>query len=409
MESEQTRMVRDGGDPSKLPRDNSLQGRKYKPESRASFTVESYWVDASLMHEWRDSAFPPELEPEFTRVKNGARQLRLLVHPESHAFYKDVIAKAERAPDFIATATASGRTVLASPAGNPGLRFFVKLSLNKKLGGSLRTIKTSEVARSIGLSRVLAELNLPGFDYLPEVLGLSPKGIEGGGMIVRALPEKIVRGELLYIPLFALYGDGKGTLEPHLVRMIRESGDAPAEFIRTRILRPFAALWAELALRGITMEPHGQNMMIAIDRDGRLVSRFLFRDLGGFNVDFEHAAKHLSRLPILPTFTSVEGDYFVSKHKSYLQESLNLYFVGAFVYDLDKRIAKWERQGLIPAAPRAYDHLQNAFRLEVERVLTVRAGRPVRLADDYENIGDEIVKIRRDLKPAGACGRAAAG
>ena len=65
---------------------------------------------------------------------------------------------------------------------------------------------------------------IDGFAYAPEVFSLIPEGAKRGGMILRTIPDEVLRGEERVVPLFSLYADPPDGGPPMLARMIEESG-----------------------------------------------------------------------------------------------------------------------------------------------------------------------------------------
>jgi hypothetical protein len=351
MHAEQKLLSRDVNEQRiSTPHDNK-QRREFTPEAGQTFAVKSYWLPAASAHAFAGSGIEPGMERLMTRTRGGQRQVRLLVHPESEGFYRDFLrdSGAVRGEDFRAQATASSRTLLVWRDGGARDAFFAKLSLDAEIGGVTRTITHREIARSIGVSNVLtgdARALPDSFGFLPEVYGVMPRGMERGGMIIRAIPPEVRRGEVKLVPLFSLYAEPAGGGRPLLVDMIRKSGQDPRRFVEQRIIAPFARQWAELALEhGITSEPHAQNVLLELGRDGLPTGRFFHRDFGGFNVDFEHRRAVGRPVPRdLPVITGLREDYFVDKHVASL-DHLEIYFGQGFVYNLDQKLPRWQKKG----------------------------------------------------------------
>ncbi len=318
------------------PKEN-YQDPRYAPENGEVFQFRGYWLAKSLFNE---AATPNSAMPkDFRRSRRGQPEVLFLVHPESEEFFKDLTAKATETVDYYATSTSSSRTILAwAEQGDP---FFAKLSLAKEIGGVVRTIPSGEVARSIGTAMILEQLSskLPeSFLFMRESYGLMPKGMERGGMIIREISDVLqTRGRRL-VPLFSLYAkpsDGGPTL---LEKMVEASGRDGAEFFAERILTPFIAQWTELQVRfGISMEPHAQNVLLELDRNGMPTGRFVHRDFGGFNIDLEFARTQLGiETSKLPTFSNLNTDYHQKFHRQSVDQSLGIFFKSGFLYNITK-------------------------------------------------------------------------
>lgn len=322
----------------------NLQKKELAPEAARVFKLKTYWVDSDKLDSFEAKSIDPPIRELFVRKQAGRTQVRLVVHPESESFYASVTRDATPGEDLHASATASSRTVLAWKPGDAAHPFFAKLSLNAQIGGVVRTIPKGEVARSVGVTKILdGEKKLPGsFTYLPEVFGVMPKGFERGGMIVRQIPADILSGERRYVPLFSLYADPPDGSKAMIEDMIAKSGESPETFVRTRIVRPFVEQWLDLlSHHGITTEPHGQNVLVEIGKDGLPTGKFLHRDFGGFNVDFDAREKlglgpNKSQLPTLGDF---DKEWHTTKSEE-TKENLETYFGGGVLFNLDKRFSR---------------------------------------------------------------------
>jgi hypothetical protein len=160
-------------------------------------------------------------------------------------------------------------------------------------------------------------------------------------MIVRDIPESIRSGAARFVPLFALYAKPQGGGPTLLDEMIARSGLAPETFVHERLVRPFVRQWFELAVeRGITSEPHAQNVLVEIGQDSLPTGRFLHRDLAGFNVDFDYRQRiRLAPRVALPVVTQLADDYHL-RHSDETLKNLSTYFGGGFVFNLDQELAQ---------------------------------------------------------------------
>lgn len=325
----------------------------YRPENRQVFALKTYWIDEEDLFTFKDDSASPILEKIMFREFEGKKEWRLIVHPESEGFYEELIKKATRAEDFLASSTSSSRTLIVWPKERPDLAFFGKLSLNKEIGGVVRTIPATEVARSLGTTKLLTSIqnDLPSsFHFLPETMGLSPKGQERGGMIIREIPQSIKDADEVFVPLFSLYGKCLDCKEQALLlTMLQQSKINPADFIRQKIISPFLDQWLELVLKqGISMEPHAQNVLIGLGKDKFPNGKFLHRDFGGFNVNLKFREE--TKLPVprdMPTINDIFTDYHQKFHVNSVKDSLHTYFIEGFVYNLDQNLSKWANEELI--------------------------------------------------------------
>lgn len=329
------------------------QEDQYKPENGQIFEVKSYWVDKEKLKTFESAFISPSMKQIFHKVENGKEKFLFLVHPESESLYQEFLKKTKSGPRFWATSTASSRTLLMWQEGQPEKAFFGKLSLNKSIGGVVRTIPQGEAARSVGTNEVL-QINksaLPkSFQFLPETLSLIPNGFERGAMIIREIPQEIAAGKQYFIPLFSLYAD-RGEQRPLLAEMIEKSGMNPRDFVREKVIGPFIQQWMEMVLvHGIAMEPHAQNVLIGLNPQGLPNGQFLHRDFGGFNMDMNRFGELNTLLPAkLPQATTIQEDYHQNFSGKSVDQSLGVYFDHGFAYNLDQKLPVWVKNGWIPA------------------------------------------------------------
>lgn len=333
------------------PKENH-QAEEFKPENSRVFTVKSYWMRQQEVDVFAVSKMAENLKEIFWRKDpNGGKEFLILVHPESESLYKDIVRSDSRGPDFLATSTSSSRTLLMWPENRPDLPFFGKLSLNKEIGGVVRTIPQGEVVRSLGTTEVLYK-NLSAlpksFKFFPETFSLIPKSLARGGMIIREIPQAITSGNERFIPLFSLYADRAGKA-PLLAEMIALSGIPTEEFIQKRIIDPFVKQWVNLVLiNGLSMEPHAQNVLIGLNARGLPNGEFMHRDFGGFNIDFKHFSElEMQRPDHLPVINSLDEDYHQKFHSKSIQQSLETYFEQGFIYNLDQKVPTWIKKGWV--------------------------------------------------------------
>lgn len=392
----------------KSPEDNQ-QDPRYAPESRGVFQVKTYWIDASKMQTFAGIGLPERLKRTLTRTHDGRKQVRLIVHPESEQLYADLTRGATRAPDLTATATASSRTLLVWPRGQGQAAFFAKVSLDKMIGGSRRTVSQGEVARSVGVNNVLQlaarRSELPAsFGFISEVFSTIPRGMSEGGMIIRAIPQQVTEGSSRYVPLFSLYARPPDGGLPLLAQMIHGSGQPATTFVRERIIRPFVKQYLDLAAKGgIIPEPHAQNVLIELGRDGQPTGRFIHRDFGGFNIDFQHRRGAGKAMPArMPTTTTLEADYKIGRYGTPTElvgRNLDTFFYGGFVYNLDRDLHGWIEKGWIPRERLGRNTFKKMLARELEGQYTAQTGERVRVRSNLRAVSRMVPGLR---SPTGA-------
>jgi hypothetical protein len=373
------------------------QNPDYAPENQRVFKVKTYWVDTQDAHAFSADSAEQGITTLFKRTVNGRTQVRLMVHPESESFYKEVTDRAQRAEDFEAMATSSSRTLLAWAPGKKDQPFFAKLSLNSNIGGVVRTIPLSEVSRSVGATQVFEhERGLPGsFHYLPEVVGVMPKGMERGGMIIRQIPKEVLTGQRRYVPLFSLYAKQPDGSAPMLAKMIKQSGQDADVFVRERIVGPFVKQWLQLLTEhGITSEPHAQNVLFEIGPDGLPTGNFLQRDFGGFNVDFNYRERiGLGKRPANLAFIRDFDREWHLDETARRKRNLEVYFKSGFLFNLDENIPAWHKAGYFGGKAPIAGSFQGMLKNELHAQVAAITGRRdfVDYADAMTNLQEHVV------------------
>ena len=125
------------------------------------------------------------------------------------------------------------------------------------------------------------------FAFLREVVGVahrnlqldSPRGENWGYLIRDMKPFPTVEEERNLIPGFSLYGkDFFDSEETQLLFDLIGDRD-PQEFVLENIMFPIIRHWVECFLNfGYLLEPHGQNVLLEIGKDGE-IERIVHRDL----------------------------------------------------------------------------------------------------------------------------------
>ncbi len=331
------------------------QLRKYTPEAKRPFNLIGYWIPTEYLHIYK-AQMPAYLGNQFFREIKGKQEVLFLIHPESKDAYPGIVNGGFEREIYRALATASSRSLLVWKPGNEQRPFIAKVSLYKQIGHVVRSVLASETAYGVSVTKLLhgpSELPRKAI-FMDEVLGVIPKGMSEGGMILRPFPPEILtQKNITYAPLFSLYSRDDDSRKGLLLEMLQESGEDPRIFLRKNVIRPFIEIWKTLAVdHGITMEPHAQNVLVEMI-DGKLTGRFVFRDNGGFNIDEDFRKKVGMYVP--PNFKNF-GDHptgnFAGNHDKFLQLSLSTYFAGGFLFSLDQAVLRWIEKGWLQADPR---------------------------------------------------------
>ncbi|MEU1408509.1 IucA/IucC family protein [Streptomyces sp. NPDC005728] len=279
----------------------------YGPETGARFRLRYLAVRRHLVREEGElhemDALYQAADPEFAILPVHPWQYRLLQgHDRLRAAVAagDVVDTGVSGPELLPTA--SVRT-LYHPDGDA----FLKFSLNVRLTNCVRRHARYELTGGVALNRLLqpvfAELagRFPGCALLaePGYRTLDTDGdldlLEGLGVVVRSgLRHHLLPG---VTPLLAAaVADEYPTSSAHVSHLLaRGDGDILAwwdTYLRL-LLPPVLAAYFE---HGVVLEPHLQNVVVAVHADGT-PAQMLFRDLEGTKLLPEHHQRTLGDLP----------------------------------------------------------------------------------------------------------------
>lgn len=404
--SERYRMDRSANDELLTPDKEKLDPR-YSPEGKKLFKVKGYYIDAAKFEVFEHD-FSREIKDLFIKEINGRKHVLLVVHPQSEAFYRNFLLENGVNPmrphvSMWAAPTASSRSLVTWVDGNESRPFMTKVSLDIVIGEAPRTIKGGEIARSVGHSKIIDTAQRDGMEieYFKEPFGIMPKGMKRGGMLVREFPKELISGQMEVAPLFSLYGVGDTQERPLLLSMIEQSNLSLNKFLETKIFRPFARQWLYLAIdHGIYMEAHAQNIT-AVIQNKNLAGEFIFRDLGGFTIDIKYRARRGLLLPNeLPILNSFERDYVQNRHRYEMSGSIEYYFVGGFVYNLDRYLKQWQEQGLLKTKPLRKGQIEALFLRIMREEYKAKTGETLVLnRSDYSQLTKAVYRARRKLYP----------
>ncbi|MFI9832165.1 IucA/IucC family protein [Streptomyces sp. NPDC051913] len=287
----------------------------YAPEAGAVFPLRHLAVRDELIAE--EAAEPSAVAP-LDRPRAGLPDgYRLLpAHPWQYETLRDHPA--------LRAALARGDVLDLGPGGRPFAatasvrtlydgETFLKFSLNVRITNCLRKNSSYELSGAVALTRALAPAladlahRFPGSAVLREpayrTLALpGPDGtpdralFEGFGVIVReGLPARLAPGTT---PLLAAaVADEYPTSDAQISRLLgtpdaRAALDWWAAYLDLLIPPVLAAYFDH----GLVLEPHLQNVLVCVDRDG-MPAQVLFRDLEGTKLLPEHHATTLAALP----------------------------------------------------------------------------------------------------------------
>ena len=284
-----------------IHQEQSLNPRTVRP---GHYPIEPTSVPRDFWPEQRPVFWLPEFEApqgDFRLFHNPARPLPWyfsgsspdvyshLIHPLSVQYFLDRQLKRARwrTPRFIATPTASHRTLLVWNPKSKARPFVVKTSVNVWIGGLNRNVRLKELRRTVGMSSLFAgipkaKLNRHGVLLLDDPVGLLHHQTNAG-LLARDAPWRLNPGEEI-APIFSLCASTAGK-PPRIVELVQASGLDATTWVDEFVLKPLIYQAYFLALtEGLVGEMHEQNILMEL-RDGVPTKRFWQRDLGGFGVE----------------------------------------------------------------------------------------------------------------------------
>lgn len=402
-----------GGDPSRVRPDTIDLDVRYLPEAKcSSFGLMAYWVDESFVIVFSAQPISAQERRMFFAEIDGRQHVLFLVHPAAKHLYVDFLKDSGARPAdivFRGSPTASTRTLLTWVEGRENEAFFAKLSVPAAIGNVVRTLSDQTLSRSVGVTSILdcARSELPSsIKFLRDSLAVIPRGAGGFGFLVRHIPEEVLLGRVDFVPLFSLYSRSSREL-PWLARLIETSRMSTSDFLMERLLAPFAQQWVQLVVEeGVIPEPHAQNLLIEFDHSGRLTGTFVHRDMESLFIDMRHRHKAAKPMPTnLPLVSSVAQNYSQFRLLKRAYNSVHRHFQGTILYEIDRLISEWKREGVLSTQCEFCDDLESAFVAELERVLGIRCERAVHLNNPGypEALKAAIVRARRmflETRPA---------
>jgi hypothetical protein len=330
---------------------------RYFPGKCGAFKLPCYWIPREYLHVYGDQIEDEELSV----VSDCGEKILFAIHPTATKHYGEFLRTARaqdveeiRGQRVWAVPTSSTRTLLAWPDQCPQEAVFIKTSLHSPVLGD-RRLQIADVARCVGLSLMLEaeRKELPAFDYFAERVGVVPRAMQDSGMIVRSIPKDIRADRITAAPFYSLLGEGRGE-PPLFLTLLRETGMEAEEVVEEILCAPFIRLWLELGLRfGVTLEAHGQNLLMGLPKNLSQVHRLMYRDFSGIQVDWElRAGLGLSCPASMPQawrWHSAYGAWGTRYGQlSWYKLGISLYdYVGFFLLELQSSLMEWQKLGLI--------------------------------------------------------------
>jgi hypothetical protein len=341
---------------------------EYHAEQRAVFPL--YHVDVSRdQFQTLITGKLPVGSESLVQLENG--KLRFFIHPHSAELYRPIL-KGRWEQKYWATPMASQRSLVVWDPNSIEPPFGLKISLDAKIGGSLRHLSLAQIQRAATSSALLGESSKAGLAKEGIVVVDEPAGIAlrstGHGYAIRQLPRPGPGAEL--VPLFSFYSKAPGA-QAKILNAIDESGLPAKNFVDEFVIEPLVRQYHYLYWSsGLIGEPHEQNVLIELKK-GRPTGRFFYRDMAGFHVDLkarQASGRGFEAIPEGVKFESlrVGRAEVLSNAVDYLLQS-NFFALWIAVRDRYPEVTR--------------HFVEERFRTHMRQALEVRLGRS--LPDDF--------------------------
>lgn len=275
-------------------RDGSLP-RELNPKNGAQFWLPHVEIPIEEARVMEAGGIAPEIRSQLVVRRDGKTYVRYFIHPgSSHSKgFQGWMEQYGVKVEFLAMPTSSPRSLAVwNPHTND--RFFLaKVSLDAEVGGLRRINSLDKGMRAVTVTRALdayyaKHLGGRAPPFLREPMVVFAAGREFG-QILREPPAEFpgTRGRV-WVPGCSLISRGPDGKPPLLVRLIRKHRTDPVKFTTEKLIAPLMSLYGEVALRqGLAGEPHQQNVLFEVGRNGEFTGRVMFRDLDSYKPDVE--------------------------------------------------------------------------------------------------------------------------
>lgn len=240
--------------------------------------------------------------------KDGKTWVRFFIHPNYPDRYDELIKKYGIVYHYQAVTSSSPRSLIVIDPSNPAKVHWVKVSLHKKIDGSVRINHEKKLRRAVINSEAIAHVpadNMKNYKlrFMLEPASMQPPGKITGTIFRELHPEMLnPRAGHTWLPAFALNAKNDGG-ETVLIEMIKKSGKSPKAFVTEDIVRPLLFSYLNMGIKeGLPGELHTQNFYFELNRNGLPTGQLLFKDNDGFRFDVEIAMRNERNMNYLAQF-----------------------------------------------------------------------------------------------------------
>jgi hypothetical protein len=290
---------------------------------------------------------------EFEGTVNGKRGkfIRFFIHPNYVKSYADLISKFGIVYHYEGLSSSSPRSLIVMDPNKPNEVHWVKVSLHKKLDGSVRINTDKKARRAIIMSEAINEvpkneMNKYGVSFMLEPAAFQPKGKIASTIHREVAPDLLNPAPgTKWIPAFILQNTGEHAVPGlNLEDMMRASRMAPGDFVRERIVRPLLRSYLAMGMKeGLPGELHTQNFYYELRQtpDGWVpTGNVKFKDNDGFRFDTELAMRSRRNLGF---FSEFDAPFAWGKFSNALGTGAEgIPFIGSWYYKLIRNVNGFE-------------------------------------------------------------------
>lgn len=260
------------------------------------FLLKGVWIPLALGAHY--SILPNLDEMPIARNRNGQKEILFFIHPKSEEVFSQLLETyQEHCITVSALSLSSPRSLLIALPNERGEYepIMVKVSLNQLAHGVLRLLSERECALSVAntsiFSRILARNETIPLKLFEDPFSFVPKHPERYtcGMSYRLLPDYLnpkfsaTTEWHFVIPLLAFYGQKNA----HFFKeVVQKNGGNVTDFLSSFFQLYIQALFPLLLEHELSMEAHGQNLLLVFNEQFQL-QHVMYRDMGGVNTPIQ--------------------------------------------------------------------------------------------------------------------------
>ncbi len=285
----------------------------------------------------------------------GVEYVRFFIHPNYVGSYSDLIARYGIVYHHHAMTTSSPRSLIVIDPDAPSDVHWVKVSLHKKIDGSVRINTDKKARRAIIMSEAIesvpeASMRDYGLRFMLEPAAFQPKGKVASTIHREVAPELLSpEANTKWIPAFILQNTGEDAVPGLNIQDMTHAANMPVEeFVREKIVRPLLRCYLSMGLiEGLPGELHTQNFYYQVRRTQNKTGigwlptgEVMFKDNDGFRFDTELALRQGRPMNFFARF---DEPFFWGKYSNTVGLGAEgIPFLGSWYYKLIRNVNGFE-------------------------------------------------------------------